>query len=198
MIYEFKEGEARTSGLIYRSTLNQIKSIYKNNPSQAGELAISAIELVLTGQISSDDEMVNIILEQNKEINQKNIHSFELKQEQAKQRKIADQKLDEIARMAMAKKTQKEIAVKLGLSQQTVSNRIALIRKDYGYLLQEKEPVQEKNTCTNEYQLVQSGTSENQFVQEKTVDACTSKKSLVQGGTSNEELVQDWRTQFNF
>ena len=29
MINEFKAAEARTSGLVYRSTLNQIKSIYK-------------------------------------------------------------------------------------------------------------------------------------------------------------------------
>lgn len=189
MINEFKAAEARTSGLVYRSTLNQIKSIYKTNPQQAGELAISAIELVLTGQISSDDEMVNIILEQNKEINQKNIHSFELKQEQAKQRKIAEQKLDEIARMAAAKKTQKEIAAKLGLSQQTVSNRIALIRKDFPELLQEK------NTCT----IVQDSTSENVLVQEeKVVNACTSKNTLVQSGTSGKELVQDMKTKFNF
>jgi DNA-binding NarL/FixJ family response regulator len=150
MINEFKETEiVRESGIIYRSTFNQIKSIYQTNPQQAGELAISAIELLLTGQISSDDNMINIILEQNKEINSKNIHNYELRAEIRKQNKIAEQKLDEIARLSLMKKTQKEIATKLGLSQQTVSNRMALIRREYPELLQVSEPVQEKNACTS-------------------------------------------------
>jgi hypothetical protein len=69
MITMFNDNEARKSGIIYRSTFNQIKKMYDVNPEQAGELAISAIELVLTGDISSDDALINLILEQNKEIN---------------------------------------------------------------------------------------------------------------------------------
>jgi DNA-directed RNA polymerase specialized sigma subunit len=179
MITEFKENEARKSGIMYRSTLTQIKQLYEVDPIQAGEFAISAIELLLTGEISSDDAMINVILAQNKEINEKNANGYDLKVEQAKQRKIIDQKLEEIANLFMSKKTQKEIAVKLGLSQQTVSNRIALIRKEYPELLQEK------NACTSNSEFVQVGTN---VVQEKRVvkdeKSCTSKKELVQDGTS--------------
>jgi predicted transcriptional regulator len=175
MIPYFKDNEARKSGIMYRSTLTQIKQMYELDPVQAGEFAISAIELLLTGEISSDDSTINIILAQNKEVNAKNASSYDLKVEQAKQKKIADQKLDEIAKMHLEHRTQKEIAVKLGLSQQTVSNRLALIRSQFKELLESNEPVQEKNTCTN-------------VVQEKTVvsdeNACTSKKEIVQGSTS--------------
>ena len=175
MIENFKDNEARKSGLIFRSTFEQIKDIYSRDQRQAGEFAISAIEQLLTGDISSDDPFIHTILIQNKEINQKNADNYDLKVEQAKQKKIADQKLDEIAKMYLAKKTQKEIAIKLGLSQQTVSNRLAIIRSQFKDLLKENGSVQEKNACTN-------------VVQEKTVtnneNACTSKKEIVQGSTS--------------
>jgi hypothetical protein len=36
------------------------------DPERAGELAISAIELTLTGQISSDDMMIELMLEPTK------------------------------------------------------------------------------------------------------------------------------------
>lgn len=50
------------SGVIYSWQFEQIKKLYKINPEQAGELAISAIELALTGKISSDDYMIDILL----------------------------------------------------------------------------------------------------------------------------------------
>lgn len=49
MINQFNDVEARNSGIIYKSTLEQIKKLYAVDPEQAGELAIAAIELVLTG-----------------------------------------------------------------------------------------------------------------------------------------------------
>ena len=62
MIELFKETEMRNSGVIYNSTFEQIKQLYEVDPEKAGELAISAIELVLTGEVSSDDMMVSMLL----------------------------------------------------------------------------------------------------------------------------------------
>ena len=42
------------------------------DPEKAGELAISAIELVLTGDVSSDDAMIDLFLEPIKVINERN------------------------------------------------------------------------------------------------------------------------------
>lgn len=217
MITTFNDNEARKSGIIYRSTFNQIKKMYDVNPEQAGELAISAIELVLTGDISSDDALINLILEQNKEINQKNANDYDNKVEQARRKKIIDQKLDEIARLHNAGSIQREIAVKLGLSQQTVSNRLALIRKEYPELLQDKNactsaqakntkvdknaciPIQDENACTSKKELVQDKnacTSPHKFVQDS-----TSLYKVVQEKntcTSNNELVQDVLKEFKF
>lgn len=182
MIQSFKDNDVRKSGIIYRSTFEQIKNIHHRDPVQAGEFAIAAIEQLLTGDISSDDEWINTLLIQNREINQKNANNYDLKVEQAKQRKICDQKLDEIASLFLAKKTQKEIATKLGLSQQTVSNRMALIRKEFPELLQEKVLVQASTNKVDE-------------------NACTSKSVLVQDGTSKKVLVQEDTSvikQFNF
>ena len=62
MIEKFKENEVRASGLIYNSTFEQIKELYEYDPEQAGELAISAIELLLTGDMSTDDVNIRLML----------------------------------------------------------------------------------------------------------------------------------------
>ena len=49
------------------------------DPEKAGELAISAIELVLTGDVSSDDAMIDLFLEPIKVINERNQHNYEVK-----------------------------------------------------------------------------------------------------------------------
>ena len=72
MINQFNDVEARNSGIIYKSTLEQIKKLYAVDPEQAGELAIAAIELVLTGQISTDDVMIDMMLTTTKAINANN------------------------------------------------------------------------------------------------------------------------------
>ena len=72
MIEVFKENEMRNSGVIYNSTFEQIKKLYEADPERAGELAISAIELVLTGDVSSDDMMIGLLLEPMRKINENN------------------------------------------------------------------------------------------------------------------------------
>jgi hypothetical protein len=142
MISEFKELDARVSGVVYKSTLEQIKKLYEADPDLAGELAISAIELVLTGDISSDDMMISILLEPNRAINQSNQVKYDTKVENAKAKKIADMKLDKIAALANSGKKQREIGEALGLSQQIISYRMGLIKTSYPELL--TAPPQEK------------------------------------------------------
>ena len=90
MIEQFNDVEVRSSGLIYNSTFEQIKKLYELNPEQAGELAIAAIELVLTGQISSDDPIIGLMLEPAKVINEKNVEKYEHKVETGRAKKIHD------------------------------------------------------------------------------------------------------------
>lgn len=71
MIKEFKDLQARPTGIVYESTWEQIKKLYNKNPDLAGELAISVIEQTLTGDISSDDLTIQSICNRLKPINQK-------------------------------------------------------------------------------------------------------------------------------
>lgn len=135
MIEMFKEIEARRSGIIYKSTLDQIKKLHEADPELAGELAISAIELVLTGEISSDDMMISILLEPAKAVNENNQAKYDTKVETAKVKKMVDMKLDKIAELANMGKKQREIGEILGLSQQIVSYRMGLIKTNYPELL---------------------------------------------------------------
>lgn len=173
MIKEFNNVEGRPQALIYRGTLNAIKELYKMDPDLAGEAAISAIELVLTGQYSSSNPMMGVILAETKEVSKVHADKYEKVVESKKQKKVVEQRLDEIAALVKAKCTQKEVANRLGLTQQTVSNRIALIRKEFPELLQENIPVQ----------VVQDSKTLVQDVQ-----ICTSKKTCTEENTCKDAL----------
>ena len=138
MIECFNDVEVRSSGVIMSSVFEQVKKMYAMDPDMAGELAISAIELVLTGQISSDDAMIDMLLAPAKVINDHNVQRYENRKEGSKNKKIKDMKLDEIAEMLQKGMKQKEIAERLHISQQTVSYRMGLIRTQYPELMQHR------------------------------------------------------------
>lgn len=210
MIEMFKDNEVRNSGVIYSSTLEQIKQLYAVDPEQAGELAISAIELVLTGDISSDDYMISMMLTPMKRLNEINVAKYETKVENQRQKKIQEMKLDKIAELVAAGYKQREIGEKLGMSQQIVSYRVGLIKKSYPELLQKNAEdftkIQTLYKNTKNENFVENSTNTLQTVQ--TVYKNTND-------TKNENFVQkvvckmpepveetgekmDWKTQFKF
>ena len=136
MIEKFNEVEVRNSGVVYNSVFEQIKKMYAVDPEMAGELAISAIELILTDQISSDEPMIDMLLTPAKVINEGNVFKYEMKKQASKDKKVREQKLEEIADLFYNKGAkQREIAERLGLTQQTVSYRLSIIRTKYPELI---------------------------------------------------------------
>ncbi len=110
--------------------------MYAVDPELAGELAISAIEIILTDQISSDDPMVDMLLTPAKVINDSNVFKYEMKKQASKDKKVRDMKLEEIADLFYNKGAkQREIAERLGLAQQTVSYRLGIIRSKHPELI---------------------------------------------------------------
>lgn len=160
MIECFNDVEVRSSGVIMSSVFDQIKKMHAMDPEMAGELAISAIELVLTGQISSDDAMIDMLLAPAKVINDHNVQRYENRKEGSKNKKIKDMKLDEIAEMLKSGMKQKEIAERLHISQQTVSYRMGLIRTQYPELMQDRgTETAILQTNSNVYQNINSFTN---------------------------------------
>lgn len=135
MIEFFNEVPTKNTGIIYNSTLEQIKKLHAVDPEKAGELAISAIELVLTGQMSSDDVMIDMMLTTIKAINDSNAIKYETRVENTKQKKAREMKLYEIAEMLRKGYKQREIGERLNLSQQNVSYRVGVIRSSYPELM---------------------------------------------------------------
>ena len=210
MIERFNDIETRSSGVIYDSTFEQIKQMYEVDPEQAGELAISAIELILTGDISSDDYIIRMMLTPTKKINEINVARYETRKESAKQKKIVDMKLDKIADLYLKGFKQREIAERLGLTQQTVSYRIDVIKKKYPELLQKND--EDSTKKVDVYQNTNNGNLVN--IQE---DIFTKKPNVYQNTkvTKNENLVRenvckntsvdgetgeetDWKDKFSF
>ncbi len=163
MIEQFKEFETRSSGVIFKSTLDQIKKLYEADPELAGELAISAIELVLCGEISSDDMMIGILLEPARAVNKNNQDKYDTKVEAAKAKKMTEMRLDKIAELVNAGKKQREIGEALGMSQQTVSYRISLIKTKYPELLVDTA-AQTKSTKIQTKSDVYKNTNNENFV----------------------------------
>lgn len=62
MIPKMKNSEIRDSGIISSNMLQWIRQLYSISPEKAGEFAISAIESALTGEISSDDVIIKVML----------------------------------------------------------------------------------------------------------------------------------------
>ena len=178
MIEMFKDNEMRPSGLVFSSVLEQIKELHQYDPDQAGELAISAIELILTGDISSDDVNIKIMLAPLRKITEVNVSKYETKVENKRQKKIVEMKLDKIAELLAAGYKQREIGERLGLSQQVVSYRIDVIKKNYPELLQENSTKIQTNS-TNTLQ-ENKNTKKQNFVQ-----TCTKSENFVQKNLEN-------------
>lgn len=51
-----------SKGFIYDGQLDQVIKVYERDPVKAGELAISIIELAITGSYSSDDPFIEVCL----------------------------------------------------------------------------------------------------------------------------------------
>ena len=199
MIEMFNEVEVRKSGVIYDSVLEQIKRMYLVDPEQAGELAIAAIELTLTGQFSSDDVIIELMLEPAKIVGAGDRIKYEQKVENSRQKKINEQKLDQIAALMQQGLKQREVAQKLGLTQQTVSYRWGVIKAQYPELLQTEEPeipnvyqkTNNESVVPNVYQNTNESITLPNVYQNTDV---TKKQNFVQTGTKEsvcKNLVAD-------
>lgn len=190
MIEKFNDVEIRGTGVVMSSMFEQIKKMHAVDPDLAGELAISAIELVLTGQISSDDAMIDMLLAPAKVITDNNVQRYEARKEGSKSKKIKDMKLDDIAELYKAGVRQKEIAERLHLTQQTVSYRLGLIKTSYPELLRDELditppigepaaqtilPKNKQNLQTNPdvYQNTKNTKNENLVILQEDENACT-------------------------
>lgn len=209
MIEKFKDTEIRNSGIVYDSALMQIKKLYEADPERAGELAISVIEFILTGEISSDDMMIDLLLEPIKKITENNQVKYDTKVENARQKKIRDMKLDKIAELHASGLKQRQIGERLGLSQQIVSYRMAMIRTEYPELLggnstkiqtnlqnlqtAQKTPTKIQIDLQTTYKNT-NDTKTHSFVQE---NLC--KNSGVEGENGDETPVEPaWKSEFSF
>lgn len=136
MISKFKNNEARKSALIYLSNFEQVKELYEDDKEMAGELAISIMEMALTGEISSNNKIIRLMLKNFEVSAEKNKQKYEARERNTKQEKAETYKLYEIAEMLNEGKTQAEIAIALGVSRQTISRRLnEMIRVEYPELL---------------------------------------------------------------
>ena len=161
MITDFKKSETRDSAIIYKTTWEQIKDMHGMDKELAGELAISAFEIMLTGDISSDNPMIRLILRDMEHMSVKNKVAHDKSVETKRQARITKMKLDTIAELLLDGKSQKAIAAALNESQQTISNRVKIIREEYPELLEEENQKNQKNPTNQIHVNVNVNDNEN-------------------------------------
>ena len=103
------------------------------------------------------------MLENMKVVSGRNKTKYDKKVEVQKQKKINDQQLDLIAEMYLDGMKQKDIAVRLKTTPQTISNRMALIRTEFPELL-EKNQVNQVNQSNQEHDNVNDNDNDNDNV----------------------------------
>lgn len=136
MIKELNKTDMRDSAVIYKSSLERIRAMMENGMRDlAYEYAISVIETALTGQCSSDDFNIQMYLKDFNIQAQRNKDKHDLAVVARGEKKIKDQRLDEIAQLYNEGKTQADISRILNISKQTISNRVKLIRTNFSFLL---------------------------------------------------------------
>ena len=154
MIQQLKEPN-RPTGVVYESMYNQMRMIHDKDPALAGELALSAIELILSGEISTDNDYIKVLLEGMKPVVSKAKERYDKTVEIKREEKIKKYNLAEIALLLRQGWTQNNIAAKLGISKQTLSHRInKMIKVDFPELLEENGQKEfltaDRNCLTNE------------------------------------------------
>lgn len=130
LIKEFKDNPARDFGNVYQSMLSQIKKRYERDPEQAGELAISFIEFVLTGEISSDDDIIESFVEGYRVTTKKNQTKYDAKVAATRDA------LKPIAEMYNQGMSQADIARSMGVQPPAISKKMTIIRTQFPDLLE--------------------------------------------------------------
>ena len=138
MIKNFKDTPIRNTGIVNKGMLEQIKMLHTQDPKLAGELAISFIELVLTGQASSDNFTIQFALANHSIVAEKNAEKYDKKVAADRAARIEKLKLVEISDMLKNGASQKVIADTLNESPAVIHYRVNVIKTDFPELLSVK------------------------------------------------------------
>lgn len=140
MIKQLNENIICSTGVVYQANYEQVILAFKQNPELAGELSTSILELIFTGQSSSDNLMVQLALKNFAAVSEKNREKYERRVAATERKKETtsknrEKRLVDVADLYNEGLNQKQIAEKLGLSETTISKDMTLIRAEYPQLI---------------------------------------------------------------
>ena len=150
MIEKFNDIEMRDTAVIYGSNLKQIKEMYAINPETAGELAISIIEVAVTGQMSTNNPLIRMALANFEDASTKNKVKYEKKKEAQREARIEKLRLREIAKLLKRGVSQKEIAKIIGKAPSSISDAVRILKTEFPELLNDSENLTEYSGVDSE------------------------------------------------
>lgn len=137
MLKQISDKVLTETAVIKKSTYESVLDLFEAGEIEtAHELAVSILEAIFTGQITSTNTMVKIALNSDRAI-WDNERTKWLKNKEIKQQKRLDEmQLEQIAEWKRQGLTQREMGERLGISQQAVGKRLTIIQTDFPELLQ--------------------------------------------------------------
>lgn len=132
---EFKKAQIRDTAVVYGSSLQQVKEMYAIDPNMAGELAISILEVALTGTMSTNNPLIKVALANFKDVAGKNQVKYDKKLEAKREIRAKKLQLEEIAAMLKGGMSQKDIALKLGKAASTINSAVRVLKTEYPELM---------------------------------------------------------------
>lgn len=197
MITQLKEIPYRETATIYGSVLEQVRKIWTHDEELAKEFAVSVLEQVLTGEISSDNYLIEVMLEQVKVSCEKSQRKYDDKVEQTRLKRITELDLEAIAEMYLDNQPQTIIADTLGESPQTISYRLNVIRRDYPELL--KTPDNKKNQTESKKLKISNTDTDTETDSDTYTDSVSDTYTYTEKDTyTDSETVSDKLPSFTF
>lgn len=151
--------------------------------------------MALTGEITSDNSIIKMMLRDFKVINDRNSRKYEAK----RQNKITEMKLDIIADLYNKGYTQKEIGEEIGESQQTISNRLNIINTDFYFLIENEASNRKQNKQQRKNKVLQekqNNTNES-FVETQEIQNSTNKSFVEIQEIQNDTKLKTCKTNKN-
>ena len=193
MIEKFKENEVRETGVINKGMWEQVKMLYQQgNVEVAGELAISLMEIVLTGDYSSDDFLVEFAMKNHGIVVEKTRNNYDKKIKANRAKQIDKLELVKIAELIAKGYTQASIAKALKESAATISYRVGVLREDYPELLEEASQKNQKNQKNQKDYNDNDNDNEDEDEDDNEFLACAKNKSHLPVGGPQPEGQKIW------
>lgn len=132
MLKQISDDIYRDTAVIKKSTYQSVLDAFEAGEIELGhELAVSILEAIFTGQISSNNLTVKVALNTDRALWGREKADWDKKAEAKREQRAEELQLETIVELKRQGMTQKQIGERLGVSQQAIGKRLTIMQTEY-------------------------------------------------------------------